>query len=981
MAYTFQVGRKHFEYRRSIAFSNREELLSLLEAEAQEPVTRAQDGPRKIVFMFSGQGAQYAHMAADLYKDVPQFREEMDKGLALLRQLTGEDFKEVLFPSAGQEEKINETRYTQPLLFVLEYALARVVMSLGLVPSYMIGHSIGEYTAAALSGVLSFEDAVRLVAKRGELMNSLPTGSMLSVLMSEEEAKALATGNIYLAAVNAPGRVVFSGEKEAIDALHNQLKAQDISCIPLQTSHAFHSGMQDPILDEFRSEVAKTTFGKITTPFVSNLTGNFITEEQASSPDYWTSHLRNTVQFSAGIQALLAEEGSLQFIEVGPGQSLSGLLKQQPGQQAQTPVNLVRSEKKTAHDLRHFTEALGQLWTLGTSIDWNIYHKDEKRRRISLPTYSFEPTKYITEVSLEGSGLSPDISLINLTSQENNEGSEQETGPAPSNDPEDESLTPTERKVKALFRSFFGVETLSLSDNFFTLGGDSLKATRLASQVHREFGVQLSLNIFFENPTIGELARIIGQSLKTAYVGIEKAPDREFYPLSSAQNRLFFLQEFAPQSTGYNMPMVSYMGKEADPRRIDAVLHQLIARHESLRTSFVKIDGAAVQKIHEEVSFQLDTHECLPQEFENYFRSYIRPFDLAQAPLLRSSLVHIKEAGYAWIVDLHHIISDGTSQQVLAEDFMRLYRGEELPELRLQYRDFSEWQNNMQQSGELQKQKEYWLSRFSDGIPRLDLPADRVRPALFTFEGSMHSFTIHPELTTAVRAFYSNNHSTLQMTLLSVLNVLLYKYTGQDDLVIGHGIAGRRHADLEGIVGMFVNTLAIRTFPEGEKSFHNFHKEVAAACLAAYDNQDIQFEDLVKMLQVERDPSRNPVFDIALLVQNFKRSDESLSGIINPGAFAPELTQTTSHVTSKFDMTWFVEERGEDLLVNLEYYSAIYDRSTIERLSAHFVNILAAVMENPELLIEEIPLVDTASEKDLLEAYGYASGSGVHGAR
>jgi non-ribosomal peptide synthetase component F len=220
------------------------------------------------------------------------------------------------------------------------------------------------------------------------------------------------------------------------------------------------------------------------------------------------------------------------------------------------------------------------------------------------------------------------------------------------------------------------------------------------------------------------------------------------------------------------------------------------------------------------------------------------------------------------------------------------------------------------------------------------------------------------------------------MTLLSVLDVLLHKYTGQDDIVVGHGIAGRRHADLERVVGMFVNTLAIRTFPEGDKSFQDFHKEVTAACLAAYENQDIQFQDLVSMLRVERDPSYNPVFDITLVVQNFNRSGENLE-FINPGDLPRELTEVRKDLTSKFDMSWFVEEREDDLFIILEYYSAIYDHSTIERLSAHFISILEAVVEKPGLLIDEIPLLDTAGEKDLLEIYASGSygRSGVHGAK
>jgi amino acid adenylation domain-containing protein len=289
----------------------------------------------------------------------------------------------------------------------------------------------------------------------------------------------------------------------------------------------------------------------------------------------------------------------------------------------------------------------------------------------------------------------------------------------------------TEEKLAIIWQDILGKERVGVKDDFFELGGHSLRASRLGNQVHRVFEVKLALNTFFEKPTLEEQARIIAQSTKTGYLDIEKAPHRDYYPLSSAQKRIFFLQEFAPQSSSYNIPMVNYLGREVDTERIATVLRQLIARHESLRTSFEKIDGAVMQKIHSDAPFELDTHECLPGGFDAYLQSYIRPFNLAQAPLLRSSLVHVTGVGYAWIVDIHHIISDGTSQQVLTDDFLRLYRGEKLPELRLQYRDFSEWQNGLQPSGELEKQKEYWRSQFTGSVSRLNLPADRprLRPA------------------------------------------------------------------------------------------------------------------------------------------------------------------------------------------------------------------------------------------------------------
>ncbi|HEY0066242.1 MAG TPA: condensation domain-containing protein, partial [Flavisolibacter sp.] len=527
-----------------------------------------------------------------------------------------------------------------------------------------------------------------------------------------------------------------------------------------------------------------------------------------------------------------------------------------------------------------------------------------------------------------------------------------------------------EEKLAIIWQDILGKERVGVKDDFFELGGHSLKASRLAGQVHRVFEVRLSLNTFFKSPTLEAQARIIAQSSKTGYLAIQKAPHREYYPLSSAQKRLFFLQEFAPQGTGYNMPMVNYLGREVDTERINTVLRQLIARHESLRTGFEKTEGVVMQKIHSNVPFKLDIHECLPHEFEGYVHSYIRPFNLAQAPLLRSSLVHIKGAGYAWIVDLHHIISDGTSHQVLTDDFLHLYHGGELPELHLQYRDFSEWQNSLQGSSELEKQKGYWLSQFTGNIPRLSLPADRPRPSAFSFEGTMHSFTLDKELAAQVRAFCRQNQGTLQMVLLSALNVLFHRYTGQQDIIIGCGIMGRRHSELERIVGMFVNTLAIRNYPEAGKTFGQFYKEVSAACLAAYENQDLQFEDLVDMLQVERDPSSNPIFDVALVVQNFTKSGADKSVLLKGGEEAAAVQPgRQSHRTSKFDMSWFVFEEEEEIYIDLEYYSAIFDASTIERMVRHFTNVLRAVVTSPSTLLAQVEVLSADEQQQLLDQY------------
>jgi len=528
----------------------------------------------------------------------------------------------------------------------------------------------------------------------------------------------------------------------------------------------------------------------------------------------------------------------------------------------------------------------------------------------------------------------------------------------------------TEKKLVNIWEEILDRERISVKDNFFEIGGHSLKATRLSSLIHKTFDVKLGLNELFTHAVLEEQAALIAKGTRTSFVNIRPVAQQEYYPLSSAQKRLFFLQELAPNSTGYNMPVVSYLGMQADGARIEAAFKQLIARHESFRTSFEKTDGIALQHVHANVPFSLDKHTCTATELKDYLESYIRPFDLTHAPLLRSSLVEVKDHGYVWVVDLHHIISDGTSHQVLIDDFIQLYEGKVLPDLQLQYRDFSSWQNNMLESKELESQQVYWLSRLSGNLPRLNLPADRPRPASFSFEGDMYAFSLGTALTTKIRALGRQYRGTLQMTLLSVLNVLLHKYTGQDDMIIGCGIAGRRHPDLERIVGMFVNTLAIRTAPQGNKSFDSFYREVITACLAAYEHQDLQFEDLVDMLKLRRDPSVNPVFDITLVVQNFTPSKTDRSVLLgNQQEAAVIANQWKGTRTSKFDMSWFVLEQEDDIAIHLEYYSAIYDRTTIERLVTHFMRVLETVLHNPHISLSRINMLSAEEKEILLSQY------------
>src|SRR2546426_5997935 len=354
--------------------------------------SRAKD--RAVVFMFPGQGAQAAGMARELYAQEPVFRSELDNCAALLESELGRDIRDPLLADSSEAEQDNatltQTAFTQPGMFAVEYGLARLLMSWGVRPTAMIGHSIGEYVAACLAGVMTLKDALRLVAQRGRLMQALPPGAMLSVALSEEDVRPLLNDRLALAAVNAPSLCVVSGPIDAIDDLEAVLTDRDVACRRLHTSHAFHSSMMDPILDRFASLVGDVTLRPSVIPFVSNLTGTWITSEQAIDPQYWATHLRRAVRFGDGL-AELVREGDPVLLEVGPGQTLTALARQQFG--ANSPhlaVPSMRHVKQAQADAAALLTALARLWVAGVAVDWPAFSSHEERSRVALPTYPFE---------------------------------------------------------------------------------------------------------------------------------------------------------------------------------------------------------------------------------------------------------------------------------------------------------------------------------------------------------------------------------------------------------------------------------------------------------------------------------------------------------------------------------------------------------------------------------------------------------------
>ncbi|MEO2215442.1 non-ribosomal peptide synthase/polyketide synthase [Paenibacillus amylolyticus] len=536
--------------------------------------------------------------------------------------------------------------------------------------------------------------------------------------------------------------------------------------------------------------------------------------------------------------------------------------------------------------------------------------------------------------------------------------------------------TETELKLLSIWQDVLNIENIGVWDDFFAIGGHSLRATTLVSKVQKKMNLELTLQEVFRLPTIKEQARKLEGMSKKTYSAIEPANPDEDYPLSSAQRRLYVLHEMEPESTRYNMPGVIELVGKVDAGRLEQAIHSVIARHESLRTSFIWIDGEPRQQVHEDVPLEWVYREVEEAEAREFSRRFVRPFVLDQAPLLRAELLRLAEDRYWLLWDMHHIVSDGVSMGILISDFLAAYAGKELAPLRIQYKDYAVWQQGTLEVERMQVQEAYWLSAYAEEVPVLELPTDRIRPAVPSSEGGQVYTQISAEVAEGLKRIATETGATLYMVLLAAYNVWLHKYTGQTDIVVGTPVSGRTHGDTEPMIGMFVNTLALRNAPSGNKRFIDFVREVKEQTLAAFEHPDYPFDELVEQLNVRRDLSRNPLFDTMLILQNMEQTRFELA---NVEVGSVEL----NHPTTKFDFTLNVVEREPGLQLTLEYSRDLFNEETVERYLRHFVQLVSQMIAQPEASIGSYELV-TSEEKQQLHAFNdtaaeYPREATIHG--
>jgi amino acid adenylation domain-containing protein len=536
VAYTLQIGRRPFEHRRFVVARDAAEAIQRLETLGNERIhSGVQKARCPVVFMFPGQGAQYCQMGAQLYGAEPEFRMWVDECADILKSLLPKDLREVMHPKvmhptdAGAEDAqqlLTSTSFAQPALFTIEFALAKLWMSWGIQPEAIIGHSIGEFVAACLGGVFSLADALRLVVTRGRMMQDLPSGSMMAVRLPESELRSYLSAEVSIAAINSPALCVVSGPTPAIDKLEKLLNERGVMARRLHTSHAFHSSMMDPVVGPFTEVVKQISLRPTSIPYVSGVSGDWVTEEQTTSPNYWASHLRKPVRFADGLASLAALENAV-LLEVGPGMTLNTLALQHPAMKSgQTVVNSLPDVLVT-NDTETVLNALGRIWVAGVQPDWKSFHRGERLHRVSLPTYPFERKRYWispTKSDAAAEAVSQQTDELKVSVRTEPQQTMNPTIPSPQkmSEPTVQSEVSmscankrqerVQQTLLSMFQELSGISAADLDPaaSFMELGFDSLFLTQVTQELQNKFGLKITFRqLLDQESTVQALAAYI----------------------------------------------------------------------------------------------------------------------------------------------------------------------------------------------------------------------------------------------------------------------------------------------------------------------------------------------------------------------------------------------------------------------------------------------------------------------------------------
>lgn len=965
VAYTLQNGRNEYKFR-SIAilpssFENGE-----LKREVLVSGKQTLENPG-IVFMFTGQGSQYVNMGRGLYDDYLVFRQIVDRAAPVFEDFCKFSLTDVLF-GKRDDIPVNNTAVAQPLLFVVQYGLSELLKSFGIKPSALIGHSIGEITAACVSGVYTFEEALYIVLNRGKIMQAQTPGSMLSVNMPKENLLPLLPKGLEISLINAPNFCVVSGSNDDISAFANELseKHPGIQNTRLATSHAFHSYLMEPALEPFKKVFDNIKPGNISIPFISNTHGTWITQEQASSPGYWAEHIRNAVDFKSGMEELLKDENSL-YIEVGPGSTLTTFLSQFNTHKKPVCIPTLRHPKKEENDSIFFLKSLANVWINGGVINWGEIYKDEIRCRVPLPLYPFEKRRhwiapvvpFSYDISYQG------FNTINSENYFTPEDENTDGGDDFRASIDSEYTAPQSEMEKDLVRiweDLLGIPKIGTSDNFFDLGGHSLLASQIINRVNEKFKIDLPLKTIFNSPTIALLVGEINNCQETEKIEFSIEPISncgEELPVSLEQQRLWIVSKIF-NSPSYNIPFTYKFIGDLNIELFKKSLELLFSRHKILKSSIKTKGLVPVCKIDnsDDIPLTLLDYTEMPQfsrvsELNKFLTTEIRGlFNIENGPLYRIYLIKTGDNEYYFQFTVQHLVFDGWSWGIFVKEFKQIYsdlknnRALSLPEPQYQYFDYAAWQSKNNQ--DLTQSIEYWKKQLEGYTTKINYPYNFDRKRVSSGLGGREGLSLDANLVKDIKKIGQTENVTDFMILVSIWAVLLKQYSGDNDINIGTPTANRSFSQLEHIVGFFVNSLVLRFKFTDELTFRELLINTRQVVFDALAHQDLPFEKLVEELKPPRAFNINPVFQMMFAWQNTPRPPLDLEGIASERILVKECV-------SALDITFYMWEENEIMEGEIEFSTDIISRESIVKMKEDFHKLIDFFVKNPQAKVVNNP--------------------------
>ena len=1049
VAFTLQVGRQEFPYRKFAVSENVQSASKPLLESSAENVEKARTLTPDIAFMFPGQGSQYVNMGRDIYEEEPIFRTAVDRCSEVLEPLLERDLREILYPEPEDKEtaslSLRETFFTQPALFTIEYALATLWKSWGITPKYTIGHSVGEFVSACLADVFTLEDALLLVATRGRLMQNLPKGSMLSIRMPAEKLESRLSEQLSMAAVNGPSLCVVSGPEQAVLDFQKILEKEGVICRQLHTSHAFHSSMMDPIVEPFAEYVRSIKLHPPKISFVSTVTGHWIKDEEAINPMYWSSHLRAPVLFANAVSELWQKDPDLILLEVGPRQTATTLaLQQSSNPKTQIALPSLSESVGDGIEWRFLLRTLGRLWILGIPVDWQAFTIHETRRRIPLPTYPFERKRFWVEpkdVSFAYSGDDPIRSCEDSTSSivEGKTAEEEEILIIE----EDDDILMEKLRVILSETAGLPLSEIDESATFLEMGMDSLFLTQIIAKVENQFGTRISFREIMEDySTPRKLADRIGEfSVPSteirAYAGTTSAQSEEttkddskddsefstehsqkakmgwdpegnpgwfvadlerpniYYQIQTETpcelpplNPPLYLVDFNPFETGecqavvpvtpsqkgiwnssslgadvscaYNESMSIRLKGDLDNDMLTTAINELVDRHVALRARFSP-DGRFFCVIRKSEADVQTTDLCYLQESERedklkkiFQHEATTPFDLVKGPLFRSRIVKIDTKEHLCILTAHHLVCDGWSLDVMIHElsllFSSLFNGS-LEQLSppSQFIDFAKEIAEYSDSLNYKKSKDYWISKFKNGIPQLVLPTDKIRPASRSYTVTREDREIAPNLLPQLKSVGAQSGTSLFSTILGGLAAFLFKLTGQRDVVIALPTAEQPILNRDNLIGHCVNLIPLLIDVDESQPFIDYLKDLSQTLYDSYDNQRFSLSSLLEILPVQQIKShRVSIVSVGLTTRKRYEQDDLVFGDLEVDYFAnPKSFEF-------FEIYLNVVESINGIKLQCHYNTTLFEKTTIQRILEEFEILLKAIVEDPNSTVNDL---------------------------